>query len=238
MTQMTPSPSKPQRVSSPDWPANALPEHWMNSLFERMEAYYGAKFANAWAGTDRKSMKRVWAMELAGLTGEELRVGVMALKTLEWPPTLPEFMRVCRPPLNYDAALYEATQQLRLRAEGKDEWSNPAFYWAAIKIGDFDMLNLSHAILIKRFSAALDEVLRGKVEPVPARMVALPAPWKGRASPERVEVEMQKVRATQKQVGNKDWAHKIIERAKTEKGMSIAVLNMARAALGIEAEAA
>lgn len=155
MTRTTLSPSNPQRASSPDWPASGLPEHWMDSLFERMEGFYGAKFANAWAGTNRHAMKRMWAIELATMSRDELAQGVKALRTHEWPPTLPEFLNMCKPPVNFDAALYEAAQQMRLRADGRDTWSNPAFYWAAMKVGDFDMINQPHGALIKRFTDAL-----------------------------------------------------------------------------------
>ncbi|NSX05065.1 hypothetical protein [Cupriavidus gilardii] len=233
MTPTTLSPSKPQRASSADWPAAALPEHWIDSLFERLEGFYGAKFANAWAGTSRAAMRRLWAIELATLGRDELAFGVKALRTLAWPPTLPEFIALCRPPVNYDAALYEATQQLRLRGEGKDQWTNPAFYWAAVKVGEFDMLNLSHSALIKRYSAALDEVLRGEVNPVPPRAVALPATGKTRAQPERVQAAVAEVKAMRKDVGNKDWAKRILERQKRGEKFTLAVVDMAKRALGM-----
>lgn len=234
MTQTTLSPSNHQRVSSPDWPANGLPEHWMDSLFERMEGFYGAKFANAWAGTNRHGMKRMWAIELATMSREELARGVKALRTHEWPPTLPEFLGMCKPPVNYDAALYEATQQLRLRAEGKDVWSNPAFFWAAVKVGEYDMLNTGHGQLIKRFVMALNEVLEGEVQPVPPRAIALPAPGNTRAQPERVQAEVAKAKALQKGVGNKDWAAAVLARAKKGKDKpTLTVVDMAKRALGL-----
>lgn len=210
----------------------------MESLFVRMESYYGAKFANAWAGVDRRAMKRQWAMDLWGLRDEELRAGVVALKSHAFPPTLPEFLAMCRPPLNVDAALYEATQQLRLRAEGRDEWSNPAIYWAALKIGEFDMLNLSHSALLKRFGDALAEVMRQTaIAPVPPRAVQLPAPGRGSASREKVAQVVEKVKALKKPVANTAWADKILARVANGESVGIAVVTMAKAAKRVRVEA-
>ncbi|RWA55317.1 hypothetical protein AU476_07355 [Cupriavidus sp. UYMSc13B] len=103
----------------------------MDSLFALMSGTYGSKFADLWRGTDLAAVRRLWGRKLATLSRDELRRGSDALMGRPFPPTLPEFVALCRPGINVDAALYEATQQLRLRAEGKDEWSNPAIYWAA-----------------------------------------------------------------------------------------------------------
>jgi len=219
---------------STDWPSDAVPQRWVDDLFARMSGMYGSKFADLWRGVDLSVVRKMWGQELAKLTKDELKFGVHALMGRPFPPTLPEFVSLCKPPLNYDAALYEATQQLRLRAEGKDQWSNPAFYWAAIKIGEFDMLNTGHAVLIKRFSVALDDVLRGDVAPVPPRAVALPAPGRGRAAPEAVRQAVEKVKALNHVPGNKEWAKRILE--KKDK-VTITVRDMALRALRAPEEA-
>ncbi len=96
------------------------------------------------------------------------------------------------------------------------------------------MLNLSHAALLKRFGAALDTVLaQDQIPAVPARVDALPAPGRGRASPERVEAAMQQVRATKKEPGNKRWAERIVARTKAGEKIALGVLRMAQAALGL-----
>lgn len=219
---------------STDWPSDAVPQRWVDDLFARMSGMYGSKFADLWRGVDLTVVRKMWGQELAKLSKDELKFGVQTLMSRPFPPTLPEFVSLCKPSINYDAALYEATQQLRLRAEGKDQWSNPAFYWAAIKIGEFDMLNTGHAALIKRFSAALDEVLRGDVAPVPARAIALPAPGRGRASKEAVRQAVEKVKALNHVPGNKEWAKRILE--KKDK-VSITVRDMALRALKAPEEA-
>lgn len=225
------TPSTLKHAASTDWPAEAVPQSWVDNLFARMSALYGSKFADLWRSTDLQQVRRTWGLELAGLSNDELRAGVAALRNRPFPPTLPELIALCRPPLNYDAALYEAAQQLRLRADGKDQWSNPALYWAALKVGEFDMLNLAHGMLIKRFSAALDEVLRGQVHPVPPCAVSLPAPGQARASAERVRAAMASVKALRKPVGNREWAHRILAREKRGEKINITALEMARRAV-------
>lgn len=229
-------PSTLRPAASTDWPEDAVPEAWIDSLFARMSGMYGSKFADMWRGTDLTVVRKLWGTELNHLSRDELKAGVEALRTRLFPPTLPEFLALCKPPVNYDAALYEATQQLRLRADGKDEWTNPAFYWAAIKVGEFDMLNLSHSALIKRYSAALDEVLRREVQPVPPRAVSLPAPGKTRAQPEKVQAAVAEVKAMRREVGNKDWAKKILDRQKRGEKLALAVVQMAKRALGVADE--
>lgn len=236
MTQLTPSPSTPQQPASPDWPDGAMPKRWVESLFERMEMSYGEKFTRQWGNVDPHKMRRFWAVELGTLTPEQLKVGVEAMRRRDWPPTLPEFMALCKPTFDYSGALYEAIEQIQKREEGRDTWSNPAIYWAAIKVGSFDLRNLTHKDLLKRFTDAIDKVLaQESIEPVPVRQTALPAPGQGVADKEKVEREVAKIRATQKQVGNRDWARRILEREKRDK-VPYMVGKMARDALGIKEE--
>lgn len=218
-------------------PHPALGISLMDHLFNRLDGAYPNRWRAAFA-TDQAiaNWRESWAesFEAVRLTPDEVKAGLNRCRAkLDWPPSIAEFIKACRPPVNYDAALYEACQQLRLRSEGKDEWTNPAFFWAAVKVGEYDMLNVSHGQLIKRFAAALDEVLESDVQPVPARAIALPAPGHTRAAPERVKAEVEKVRALQKGVGNKDWAHRVLERAKGKDKPSITVVDMAKRALGL-----
>ena len=210
----------------------------MDHLFNRLDGAYPNRWRSSFPNEHAiANWRESWAeaFEEEGLTPDDVKGALCACRKLyDWPPSIAEFVKACRPPVNYDAALYEATQQLRLRAEGKDQWSNPAFYWAAIKIGEFDMLNTGHAALIKRFSAALDEVLRGDVAPVPARAIALPAPGRGRASKEAVRQAVEKVKALNHVPGNKEWAKRILE--KKDK-VSITVRDMALRALKAPEEA-
>jgi hypothetical protein len=151
-----------------------------------------------WRGCDLEAVKRVWAEELADFTKEELAAGLDACRQLEWPPTLPAFMKLCRPPLDYERAFFEAVEQMRLREAGQDRWSSPAVYWAAAKLGA-DLSAHPYDAIKNRWNAALDEAIEGVRSgklpgEVPKRMDALPAPGKCSVPPEIARQRIAEIR--------------------------------------------
>lgn len=76
--------------------SSALPEPWINRLFSRFEAMYGAKVADAWKGCDLQNVKAVWAETLGCFSRDELAAGISGCMSRDWPPTLPEFVKLCR----------------------------------------------------------------------------------------------------------------------------------------------
>lgn len=95
MSTTTTSSTSPQPPSH-DWPANAIPERWVEALFSAMAATYGARFADLWRGAKVEDVKRQWGVELARLTSAQMKAGRETMTDLERPPTLPEFMAHCR----------------------------------------------------------------------------------------------------------------------------------------------
>lgn len=157
--------------------SSALPEPWIERLFRRFEAMYGARFADAWRGCDLRNVKSVWAEQLGQYSREELATGALKCMERDWPPTLPEFLKLCRPPWDYQAALLEAIEQTVRRRQGRDFWSHPAIYWAAVKVGEFNLLSRTVKELDTEWRKAFSEQLsRGQWEEIPARLAALPAP--------------------------------------------------------------
>ena len=161
----------------------ALPKELIERLFAKFGAFYGRHFADMWAGQNPETVKEVWAEELSNFSREELGRGFEAAKRNKFPPTLPEFMALCRPPLDYEAAYHEAVTQMRLRHDGDrhkrygaDTWSNPAIYWAAAAIGG-DIQTHQYTAMKSRWKAALDEALANP-NPVPDYSPAIPAPGK------------------------------------------------------------
>jgi hypothetical protein len=140
-----------------------------------MSGLYGARFADAWRGVDPERVKRVWGEELSGFSGDEIARGVTALKTRDWPPTLPEFAKLCRPPSDAKADWAEACEQMRIRLKGngEDRWSRPQVYWAAVAIGAYDLNALAWEQIRGRWEKALAD---GKTDPVPEYRAQLPAP--------------------------------------------------------------
>jgi len=78
---------------------NALPEPWIERIFGHMAAFYGSLFLDRWKGTDLVEVKRVWASSLATFSDHPECFG-LALKAMvdevRLPPTLPEFVAICR----------------------------------------------------------------------------------------------------------------------------------------------
>ncbi|ABR91899.1 Hypothetical protein mma_2208 [Janthinobacterium sp. Marseille] len=87
---------KQQSSTSTDWPAGAIPERWVRSLFEKMLFTYGSKFADQWKGIDPEGLKRHWAAELGAFSPDELKAGVAKLKDSDWPPSLSQFQKMCK----------------------------------------------------------------------------------------------------------------------------------------------
>lgn len=109
----------------------SAPEGWVERIFQRLAAMYGRKFADAWNGVPQASVKAVWQEGLAGYSPDEIRRGLAECMKRDWPPTLPEFLKMCRPAMDYEAAYVEACEQINKRKHGNDKWSHPAIFWAA-----------------------------------------------------------------------------------------------------------
>lgn len=188
--------------------SSALPDPWIERLFQRMEDRYGSLWAERYGTFPRERVKRTWAEDLADMSPEEMIQGVEACKARRFPPTLPEFRDMCRPPIDYETAFHEAVQQMQKRKTGEDEWPSAALYWAAVKFGG-DILAQPYSVCKTRWKSALDQatdLVKTKKLPdgVPKRRGALPAPGECTASKEKVHQmldDMKRVLAS-KVVGN------------------------------------
>lgn len=142
---------------------------------------YGKKYTDQWGATDSKALAAFWGQQLAGYSDAEIKRGMAGLESRPFPPTLPEFKRLCRPPLDVQEAFYEALAGIVAREQGEvGEWSHPAIYWAAVKVGFFDIKGSGYAAIQKRWETALQAIFdAGAYDPIPAPALALPAPGKG-----------------------------------------------------------
>lgn len=179
---------------------------------------YGKKFTDQWGVTDGDELLNFWANGLADMTHSELKRGKDALATREWPPTLPEFRKLCRRPMDSVAAYYEAVAGTQARRDGEyGKWSHPAIYWAAMPMS-FDLKEQTYSQIRSRWEAALQEQMdKGEWPEIPQPMVALPAPGKTRTSREEAAQRLREIGAAtviKDAWGNdpKCWAKKILER--------------------------
>lgn len=208
-----------------------IPLTWATKIIERMHLLYGAAFMRQWDGLDKAQMVQAWAQELSGFTGEEIAAGLNACRTRPYAPSLPEFMRLCRPWLEPETAFRAAVTGMQARSSGKSgEWPHPAVFWTAVEIGQYDMLNQSWQTLKGRWETAYSIHLgKGQWELVPDVSPALPAPPP--ASREDAEKAMRQMGAGEVLKQTKDhkaWARKILA---SPRGRPLVAIQMAQRAL-------
>ncbi|WP_454691149.1 hypothetical protein [Achromobacter aloeverae] len=220
-----------------------LPLAWSYALAKRMRALYGSRFADRWGNVEPEELAAVWAQELHGFTAEDFRRGLDACRSLDWPPTLPEFMKLCRPWMVPETAFYDAVNGMSARRRGEvGNWPHPAVYWAAVTVGSHDLLNCGYAVLKGRWERALAaELAKTEWPAVPAPAPALAAPGQNRASREQAHAAAQEIRASaaaavnQTGMDDKRWARKILAEQERKGGQrySITVIAWAKRALGL-----
>lgn len=195
----------------------ALPESWVEKMFHKMLLDYGKKFTDQWAGADLDELIAHWARELASYTGPEIKRGLAAMETRDWPPTLPEFKKMCRAPLDLMGAYYEALAGLEARGKGEaGTWSHPAVYWAAMQ-HRADLMAQTHAQVKTRWEAALQaQLARTEWAEIPAPRVLLAPPDTSPNARACADVMMEKLGAEgigkPKERDHKQWAKDIIAR--------------------------
>lgn len=76
-----------------------LPAAWIDRLFARFTAFYGSqKVGTMWVDADMAEVKAVWAAQLARFEPASIADALQRLAESgnQWPPTLPEFVEMCR----------------------------------------------------------------------------------------------------------------------------------------------
>ncbi|WP_224031179.1 hypothetical protein [Paraburkholderia caribensis] len=199
----------------------------MNWLFGQLHGMFGNKLLDGWRSghvidgkdTGIENMKAIWADRIRanGLRISDVRRGLEGAERLKWPPTWGEFIELCKPSICVDAALYEAIQQMQARQKGLDRWSNPAIYWAAIAVGEYDVMRLTFSQLKPRFEIELRKVLNSEILPVPERFPTLTAPGTCESTREFARTRLDELLAMPlngklSSRASIDWARRIITR--------------------------
>jgi hypothetical protein len=231
---------RPNLSTSTPWPEHAIPQHWVESLFKKMALTYGAKFVDQWRGHDPVEVKQHWAVMLGKLSTVELVRGVEQLATRPWPPTLPEFMALCRPAVDPQVAFHEALEQGIRRERGEDDvWSSPALFWAWRRIGAYNFATMAYEVIRPRWEAALAaEMAKEDQLPVPPNLAALPAPGQARTPPERaheilVDYRDNGIKDAAEVAGDGlEWARRIFARRDRGEVLYLAQLEEAEKVLG------
>lgn len=203
------APTNATSLANPSVLPSPIPEAWVEKLFSRFSAMYGRKFADLWSDCNLANVKALWAEELGILTRDELASGVAACKIREWPPTLPEFLRLCRPEPDFDALFAGAANS----ASTGDWKGNRLAFWAAQSVGAFDVRNEPYYRMEARWKKAVTELLAdGELPEIPPRQEALPAPGQQSITKEEAAKIVKAFGFKQEQRSDqKAWARKIME---------------------------
>ncbi len=155
---------------------------WIDRLFDRLFGMYGQRFLDQWPGEEGVlSAKRAWSQALGSITGEEIAKALVMCQTRHtWPPSLPEFVVLCRPYLEPERAYREAVKLLALPAEQR-KWSHPAIYWTVSVFGTFELERSTWEKAKTRWTQLLTEIIAdavqdGELPAIPVPVTSLPAP--------------------------------------------------------------
>lgn len=213
-----------------------VPMAWVEKIFEKMVSTYGVKFLDNYRDIDLQAVKLNWAKGLGELTREEIIRGVNLLKETDWPPMLPQFIKLCKVKINPDAAYYEAINGIAARDRGEiGDWTHPAIYWAMVQVGAFDLKTQGYSAIKGRWENVLEQQMaKGNWSAIPEPMIALPPPPNGvsKEVAERYIAETQVIKKESSAVDHRQWAKLIMERhAAGDKTLSHIQINFAKEAL-------
>lgn len=215
----------------------------MDHLFNRLDGAYPHKWRSAFPTQQAIDNWCVsWAEEFedSGIVPADIKAGLKACRTkYDWPPSCAEFIKACRPSVDFLVAYYEAVSGVAARKNGEmGAWSHPAVYWAAVPLA-FDLGQQTYSQMKTRWEQALTEQMaRGEWAAIPAPMLALPEPGKTELSREKAAqlakeygAEGVAKTATSK-TDHKHWAKKIKARQKRgDKSLTLIQIKFADEAL-------
>ncbi len=229
------------QTSSTSTQLNPVLREIVQGIFDEMLLAYGKRFVDTWSAADPEKLVDHWTLKLAGFTRGEIKRGVAALESRDWPPTLVEFKKMCRPSIDPEVAYYEAYEQGIARDAGKpNQWSSKAIYWAWRALGSNTFREQSYPQLKNRWERALaDQLSKHELPEIPEMVLAVGVNMKSTEINVRIkaEIEKQLVAVSKTPESNIDhlrWAKVIVERmAQGDRHISLFSLKAAQEALGI-----
>ena len=185
--------SRPSTESSKPSLPEKLRQGLLDNLWLKMTEMYGHR----WTGSVGVSadQSHAWAAVLGGLNGQQIAVGLAALAANgdDWPPSAPEFRKLCvnRTPEAFglpsvDQAYREATRNVHPNMVGIGGWSHSAVHHAACEAGFYNLITLpmdtSRKLFERNYTIACRMVMDGEpLKPIP---LALPESVDGRRTEE------------------------------------------------------
>lgn len=97
-----------------------LQNGWIERLFSRFAALYGAAFGRQWEGTNLTEVKAVWTEKLGGFNAQQIGEALKACDDRPYSPNLPEFVVLCRDAARRDGTRTPALPVPQLSAEERE----------------------------------------------------------------------------------------------------------------------
>jgi len=192
----------------------------MNHLFNRLDGIYPNKWrANFKDDQSIRNWELAWAeaFDEEGVLPQDVANGLKNCRRMfDWPPSLTEFLRACRPYLEPSAAHSIAVEGLHARSRGEvGNWPHPAIFWAAAKVGEFDLLSKPYREIESRWSQALEnELSKGEWDMIPEPVKRIEESTNTEVS-ERLRKETSKLvsqMTSKPQKNYRSWAWKILNK--------------------------
>lgn len=162
-----------------------LQESAIQRLFSRMGRMYLTKWTHSFKGDqDIKNWALEWSQEFVrhGIAPQMVMTAIerCVVEYVDWPPSLPQFIAMCRPKVDYEQAFHDAVRQMHKRQladpADPDHWPMPAVYWAAVDFGQYELRQASYGQAAARWKRLLDKRMQDGCPAVPAYVPQLAAP--------------------------------------------------------------
>lgn len=210
----------------------------IDHLFNRLDGAYPGKWRSMFPSPESiRNWSESWVetFEENGIDFEMVKVGLKVVRSkYEWPPSVTEFVKACKPSIDPLKAYYEAVEGMRRRDAGEmGIWSSPAVFWAAVEVSAFDLKSMTYSAIRGRWEKSLDfQVSRNEWESIPVPMIAIPYEPKKLTKEEATQrlKELNAAGAFAEKGDAKDWARRIMAKPKNYPATS---KKFAEEALGI-----
>lgn len=156
-------------------------ESAIERLYNRMARKYLTKWTHSFkTEQDIRDWALDWSQDFArhGVSPQMVLAAIERCNTeyVDWPPSCPQFIAMCRPVIDYEQAFRDAVQQMRRRRTNEDFWPHPAIYWAAVDFGLYELRTVSYGQAAARWKRLLDKRLQSECLDVPKYVPQIAAP--------------------------------------------------------------
>ena len=178
-------------------------------LFDDCLLRYGNQFSSRWIGLDVHDLKAQWAAELGKLALAEIKAGVVRMRRecISFPPTLQEFVHLCRPAESIENLFLQcASLAARHLVDHATPWPSAVLYWAAQRFGMGSLSGANWVASKTRFTQIYHDCLAQQDEGSLPNMPAAVPRISGPQAKQRTEAGSQALAAAKALLGVKRGA--------------------------------